>query len=92
MSTIERRLAALETARGVRWRERGAFVIFDAGTAEVHTDIPPYKPYERQRHSDETPDDFQRRVLVEAREYGPKPISMTRQRYQEICAKLETEI
>ena len=84
MSTIERRLAALEAAGSGRWDKRGALVIFDAGSAEVHTDIPPYKPYERQRHSDETPDDFRERIVAEAAKYGPRLTVMTRNEYDEI--------
>ena len=92
MSLIEKRLSALEAARGDRFRKRGGLVIFDGDAAEIHTDIPPYSPYQRQRHSGESADVFQRRVMAEAGEYGPKPISMTRQKYEEIAARLDAEI
>jgi hypothetical protein len=89
MMPFEKRLARLEAARNMRFQGRKASVIFDADEADIHADSFSIK---RTREANETPDEFQHRVTVEASKLGSKLVIMTRQRFNEIAARIKEEI
>jgi hypothetical protein len=88
MTQFERRLSRLEAAHNVRFR-RQVGVIFDADEADIDAGSLRYK---RTRDVDESPDEFQHRIMVEAAKHGSKVIAMTREEFNEIVARLEEEI
>jgi S-adenosylmethionine hydrolase len=89
MTPFERRLCALEATRSIIFHGRDVLVIFDADEARIHAGA---VRHERARISDETPDDFERRVAIEAGRFGSRLITMTRQKFDEIAARLEEGI
>jgi hypothetical protein len=86
---FEKRLARLEAARNMRFQGRQVGVIFDADEADIHAGSVCYK---RTREASETRDEFQHRVTVDASKLGSKLITMTRQRFDEIAARIKEEI
>jgi hypothetical protein len=89
MMPFEKRLARLEATRNMRFQSRKVCMIFDADEADIHADSLSFK---RTREANETPDEFQHRVTVEASKLGSKLIIMTRQRFDEIAARIKEEI
>jgi len=89
MTSFEKRLSRLETAHNVRFQGRWVGVIFDTNVAHVHGGG---VCYERPRLGDETPADFERRIIVEAGKLGSQLIAMTRQEFNEVAARLEKEV
>jgi hypothetical protein len=89
MMPFEKRLSRLEAARNLRFQGRQVGVIFDADEADIHAGSVRYK---RTREASETPDEFQHRVTVETSKRGSKLVTMTRQRFDEIAARIKEEI
>jgi hypothetical protein len=89
MMPFEKRLARLEAARNMRFQGRQVGVIFDTDEADIDAGSLRYK---RTREANETPDEFQHRVTVEASKLGSKLVTMTRQRFDEIAARIKEEI
>jgi len=89
MTPFERRLSRLEAAHNVRFQGRHVGVIFDADEADIDAGSLRYK---RTRDVDETPADFKRRIMVEAGKLGSQLIAMTREKFNDIVARLEEEI
>jgi hypothetical protein len=89
MMPFEKRLARLEAARNMRFLGRKVSMIFDADEADIHADSHSFK---RTREANETPEEFQHRVTVEASKFGSKLIIMTRQRFDEIAARIKEEV
>jgi hypothetical protein len=88
MTPFERRLTRLEAARNMRFQGRKVSVIFDADEADIHAGSVCYK---RTREANET-HEFQHRVTAEASKLGSKLVTMTRQRFDEIAARIKEEI
>jgi hypothetical protein len=89
MTPFEKRLARLEAARNIRFQGRRVGVIFDADEADIDAGSLRYK---RTREADESPDEFQHRIMAEAAKHGSKVIAMTREEFNEIVASLEEEV
>jgi hypothetical protein len=88
MTPFERRLSRLEAAHNVRFQGRHVGVIFDADEADIQAGSLRYR---RTRDVDETPADFERRIMVEAGKPGSQLIAMTREEFNEITAEVEKE-
>ncbi len=88
MTPFERRLSRLEAAHNMRFQSREVFVIYDDDEADIH---PGSLRYKRMRDVDETPADFERRIMSEAGKLGSQLITMTRQEFNEIAAEIEKE-
>ena len=90
MATIlDRRLATLEANARIRFDKIVAFLIFDDDRADAHVGA---QTYERTRHIDETPEEFQRRVLAEAGTFSSRMVSISRSEYQAIIAEIDADV
>jgi hypothetical protein len=91
MTPFERRLIALEEARGVHLGNRNAFVIFDGDKASIRIGGPAVT-FERERRADEAPGAFKERVLDEARSFGGRVSWLTEEEFLELAARLDEEV
>jgi hypothetical protein len=73
--------------------EFGAVVISDDDRAEITTIWAGSfgAPYWKSRANDESRVHFWRRIIGEARRHGPALLHLTRERYEEICRRIEDD-
>jgi hypothetical protein len=89
-TAFERRVSALEKSHITRFHGCAVLVFSNDGNeAEVSAGNLCYR---RTRDVDETQDDFEHRVAVEADKLGHEIVAMTRERFDELARRAEAQI
>jgi hypothetical protein len=85
-TAFERRVSALEKSHNTRFHGCAVLVVFsnDGNEAVVSAGNLCYR---RTRDADETQDDFEHRVAVEAGKLGHEIVAMTRERFDELARR-----
>lgn len=86
-ASFEKRLVAIEAKRKSQL-PKTVSVIYDADRADV--EAWPTR-FSLARKPDETPADFERRARADAGRLGARLVAMTRQRYNELMARVNEE-